>query len=284
MLAPISHIVCADRIRGITPEKVAALAASISEVGLLNPLSVCITPVVRGGQAQDGYMLIGGAHRLEAVKSLGWDKVAVTVTELSGPAATIAECDENLCGSNLSASERALFTKRRKEAYEALHPETRATSDGGDGRHKATRRQLGDDIANRFTADTASRTGQSERVVQRDAERGKKIDPDVLSSIVGTKLDTGRTLDALASTPREMQASKVEELRLAKAARLLAEDEAKEVRKANSATDAIVKDRRLEIAKEWLAARLDVDELHQLGEMLAGLCDPLSRVLMREAA
>lgn len=68
-------------------------------------------------------------------------------------------------------TERALFTKRRKEAYEALHPETKhaETRNGG------LARQVGDPEkrADRFTADTAAKTGQSERAVQRDAERGK---------------------------------------------------------------------------------------------------------------
>lgn len=60
---------------------------------------------------------------------------------------------------------------RRKRIYEAMHPETKATSDGGGGRHNATRRQLGDDIADRFTSETAKVTGKSERSVQRDAQR-----------------------------------------------------------------------------------------------------------------
>ena len=59
--------------------------------------------------------------------------------------------------------ERALFTQRRKEAYEALHPETRHGTPG-------VSRQVGDtherSSESRFTADTASRTGQSERSVQ----------------------------------------------------------------------------------------------------------------------
>ncbi len=60
--------------------------------------------------------------------------------------------------------ERALFTQRRKEAYEALHPETKYENT----LHKGSGRQLGDpeDRAPRFTADTAVRTGQSERSVQ----------------------------------------------------------------------------------------------------------------------
>ena len=65
-------------------------------------------------------------------------------------------------------SERALFTQRRKEAYEALHPETKH----GENQHTRSR-QVGDNHAGRFTADTAARTGQSERSVQRDAARQK---------------------------------------------------------------------------------------------------------------
>ena len=76
----------------------------------------------------------------------------------------------NLCGAKLTASERAMFTARRKQAYEALHPET------VNGQNQHTRvRQLGEPspepAADRFTADTAAKTGQSERKVQRDAER-----------------------------------------------------------------------------------------------------------------
>ena len=44
--------------------------------------------------------------------------------------------------------------------YEALHPETRPSNEGGlSGR--GNRRKLCDDIAERFTADTAERTGRS---------------------------------------------------------------------------------------------------------------------------
>ncbi len=52
-------------------------------------------------------------------------------------------------------SERALFTKKRKDAYEKLHPETRHGV-VGNGREKS--RQLGDSTE-RFTADTAARHG-----------------------------------------------------------------------------------------------------------------------------
>jgi ParB family chromosome partitioning protein len=209
MIIPISNVVVDDRIRGISQATVDVLKASINEVGLLNPITVGRTIVVRSGSAQDGYTLIGGLHRLEAAKSLGWDKIEATVTDLSGPHAVIAECDENLCGPNLTAVERALFTRRRKEAYLVLHPETRH----GENQHTRSC-QLGNSETEtkRFTADTAAKTGQSERVIQRDAARGDKVSPDVLAKVAGTKLDTGKTLDELASIPKDAQPARLMEI------------------------------------------------------------------------
>jgi len=69
-----------------------------------------------------------------------------------------------------AAAEYSAAIARRKELYEALYPETRPTGEGGEGRRKETRRQLGDESPDRFTADTAAQTGKSERTVQRAAE------------------------------------------------------------------------------------------------------------------
>jgi hypothetical protein len=86
---------------------------------------------------------------------------------------------------------------RRKAIYEELHPETRPTSEGGGGRNNATRRQVGEhQLADRFTADTAAKTGQSERAVQRAAARGAALGDD-LADIAGTSLD-GREKNSVA--------------------------------------------------------------------------------------
>jgi hypothetical protein len=77
-----------------------------------------------------------------------------------------------------------MFTARRKEAYEALHPETKHGA-VGNGREKG--RQLGDSTSDRFTADTAAKTGESERTVQRNAERGEKIDRKALEFVATLK-------------------------------------------------------------------------------------------------
>jgi hypothetical protein len=67
--------------------------------------------------------------------------------------------------------------------YVDLHPETKFAT----GAELRNGRQLGDhERAPRFTSDTAASTGKSERAVQRDAERGEKISPEILDKIAGT--------------------------------------------------------------------------------------------------
>ena len=83
-----------------------------------------------------------------------------------------------------------MFTARRKQAYEALHPETV----NGQNQHTRVRKDCEpspEPAADRFTMDTAKRTGKSERAVQLDAARGEKVASDVLDAIRGTAADTG---------------------------------------------------------------------------------------------
>lgn len=195
-----------QRLRDISEAQVESLIASIGDVGLLNPVTVYERKLVRSGVQVNGYGLVAGAHRLEACRRLGLVEIEANVVALSDLERQIAECDENLCGSVLSKAERALFTRRRKDAYEALHPETKHGTPG-------VSRQVGDTHdrgdADRFTADTAVKTGQSERAVQRDAERGNRISTPALALIKGSKLDTGKYLDDLKATPKEQQVAKV---------------------------------------------------------------------------
>src|SRR5690606_27106177 len=57
---------------------------------------------------------------------------------------------------------------------------------------------------------TATVTGASERTVQRDAERGEKISPDVLDLVRGTELDRGTYLDGLKRFGPDQQRMLVE--------------------------------------------------------------------------
>lgn len=176
--------------RPIDRDTIAALAESIAAVGLINPIRV----------RQDGerFEVIAGAHRFEACKSLGLAEVECDVVPDDDLHAELAMIDENLCRAELSPSDRARQTARRKAIYEELHPETRH---GGDRKSD----QVANSATRSFAAETAAVTGSSARSVRQDAERGQKVLPEVLDMIRGSKLDTGTYLDKLKSMPGSEQ-------------------------------------------------------------------------------
>lgn len=197
---PIHLVATDDRLRPADEAQVIALVESIRDVGVLNPITVHQRPVIHGNVFVPGYGLVAGLHRLVAAKRIGLKEIPAHIVTLSSLQRQIAECDENLCGPKLTTAERALFTRRRKEAYEALHPETRKGVAGGKARQGAATAKLS------FAADTAKRTGQSERAVQRDAARAEVLGDDVLRQVKGTSLDNGAALDALADLPKPERA------------------------------------------------------------------------------
>jgi uncharacterized ParB-like nuclease family protein len=210
-MVPIKRVRIDTRLRDINEQQVETLVDSIAEVGLLNPITVQAGDVVEGGVAVPGYWLVAGAHRLEACKRLGLAEIEANIVDLSRLKRQLAECDENLAGTNLSKAERAMFTQRRKEIYEALHPETRAGVFKGN-QHTDV---VAENFAATFAKDTAERTGRSERSVRMDASRGSKISPDVLRVIAGTDLDTGASLDKIARLPVEQQRRVASDMKMA---------------------------------------------------------------------
>jgi ParB family chromosome partitioning protein len=198
-----------DRLRAACPEQVAALADSIALCGLISPITVYARDVIRAGIAVPGYGLVAGLHRLEAVESLGLVDIDAHVVGLDDLHRQLAECDENLCSAKLSKADLAIFTARRKMIYEAINPETRH---GAIGNGRAKSCQVGDSTPTRFTADTATRTGRSERDVARDAARGERITREALEAVRGTDADKGVVLDALARMPQSEQAAEARRL------------------------------------------------------------------------
>jgi hypothetical protein len=122
--------------------------------------------------------------------------------------AELIEIDENLIRSNLSPAEEAMHLARRKDLYEKVHGKAKAK-----GAHAANKKmgRANDATANlpdAFTTDVAKKTGQTARNVRRIAARGKTV--TAFPEIVGTSLDKGREIDALAKLPPEKQRSLVE--------------------------------------------------------------------------
>ena len=140
MLVKIDEIIIGENRRSVNPERVKELAASIQEIGLLNPITI----------TEDKY-LVAGLHRIEAYKLLGRTEIEATVVSLSELDAELAQIDENLIRNELTVLERAEQLKRRKEIYEAKYPESKRPQGG--------RKPKNVDIVSAFSEDTASKIG-----------------------------------------------------------------------------------------------------------------------------
>lgn len=128
-------------------------------------------------------------------QSRRWDQKPIACCGSSGSFAP-SEIDENLIRRDLTPAQRARLIAKRKAAYEAVHP---GTNNGGNRRSSV--RQLDELIKDRFTADTATKTGKPERTIQHDASRAKALGLD-LDRVAGTSLEKGAELDALSCCRR----------------------------------------------------------------------------------
>jgi len=97
--------------RKLCDESVAQLAESIASMGLQTPITVRIVNdfVDEDGVIVDGQpILVTGAHRLAAAKSLGWEKIECFVMDDGDEIdAQLWEIAENLHRAELTAMERA---------------------------------------------------------------------------------------------------------------------------------------------------------------------------------
>lgn len=194
--------------RPLVTADVDKLAASIAQVGLIQPITVREVAMMQGPLAGSGYQIVAGHHRVAACRALGWTEVdAIVVTAASHLNAELLEIDENLCRSELTASQRAQAIKRRKAIWEALHPgETGGASCASS---LADGRKAGPQHAPQFAADTAKVTGESKSQINRHVARAEALGDD-LPRVAGTSLDKGVELDALAKLPEPERAELIE--------------------------------------------------------------------------
>jgi ParB family chromosome partitioning protein len=186
--------------RSISDARVADLVKSISEIGLQNPI---IVRADSGSRADgQGLCVIAGGHRVEAFKRLNRRYIPAIVREVDDLRAELISIDENLCREGLTSGQEAVAVARRKEIYEALHPET---VHGGDRKSSRQNGDLNWEGHDRFTKATAAATRKSERTIQRASRRGEKIGSQNLERLVGTSLDRAGQLDALAVLPAAEQ-------------------------------------------------------------------------------
>ena len=230
-------LLASDQPRPLITEAVDRLAASIKEVGLIQPITVRPRAVMAGGLSEAGFQIIAGHHRVAACRALGWTEIdAIIIDSAESLTDELIEIDENLCRSELTASQRSSYTKRRKVIWEALHPvpsqkfervwdalpieagpqgelEGLGVVEGpmteAEEREEIQPRQIvAPEIGYKkpppqtksFAASTAEVTGENVRQIQRHIARAEALGDDI-DRLAGTSLDKGVELDALKAMP-----------------------------------------------------------------------------------
>lgn len=154
--------------REVNQGKVKELADSISEIGLLNPITVTKDNV-----------LVAGLHRLLAVKSLGRETIEASVIDVDGLHTELAEIDENLIRNELHYIDRGNQLKRRKQIYEELYPGTKVGVAQALAMNKILGHNVSAETAPTFVADTSTKTGKSKRVIHEELQIANNILPEV---------------------------------------------------------------------------------------------------------
>jgi ParB family chromosome partitioning protein len=151
-------VIVGQRHRPMDVSRIEALAESINDLGLQQPISVHMDD-------EDRVHLVAGLHRLEAARKLGWEQIEASFVTLSPIKREMWEIAENLFRVDLSKEQRDHHIRRYAELIEA------AETDDVQSRHSVaieSKREDGRGHRPKGTArKVAEETGISVRTVQR---------------------------------------------------------------------------------------------------------------------
>jgi len=99
---PVSDIKVKFRLRTPSEVKIQGIAESITEVGLLSPITI-----------DSSYNLLAGFHRLLAYKQLGKESIPSFIKEADPRFGQLVEVAENLARNSLSTLEESLHILKR---------------------------------------------------------------------------------------------------------------------------------------------------------------------------
>lgn len=177
----IADIAVPARLREVEEEHAIAIAQSIVEHGLINPITVRATPAAKSGK----WTLVAGAHRLRATVLNDDDEIDAVIIEADKDEAQLVEVTENLFRNELSVVDRAIFVGTYREAWERQNGKITA---GRPGNRLNLIQLLEDEAAAGFSRHVADRMGISAASVKRLSFIAQKLHPDVRSAIRGTPI------------------------------------------------------------------------------------------------
>lgn len=200
---PIASILVGERARPIDEDHAAAIAASMVDRGLINPLTVRSTPAANGGKTP--LTLVAGGHRLRAAELNGWEEIDVIVVSADAVEAQLIELSENIYRNELNPLDRALFVLKFRELYEMKF----GTINPKGGRPKkqcndctvifAPGRELSEQVQERL--------GFGKRTYFNVTKIGQKLTPVLRAAVRGTPAENDqKELLKLAKLPADDQA------------------------------------------------------------------------------
>lgn len=166
---------------------------SIHRAGLLSPLLVIRVP------NSDAFLLIAGAHRLEALRRLGLTEVQVNIREGDAEEVEMDHLEENLARKELSVMERAFQERRLFELYTTKHPKTLRGIAGAIARHKHATERISFAVA-------MARPRSGPRTIRDRLSIAKHLQPEAASVLYGTPAANRLAcLKSLSKLPQEEQ-------------------------------------------------------------------------------
>jgi len=187
----LSEIFIPEGQRDIAPETVQNLAESIRTIGILNPLTVR-----RDGEQ---YVLIAGAHRLEAAKQEGRTEIECIVFDGDDLRCELAAIDENLIRKELHYIQIGELAIRR----DAILTELGQRAKIGDNQH--TKGGTPDSGVPRTTADIASEVGIRRTTLNENKQLARDLLPEVKQKIQGKDIPKILALEISRLKPEEQR-------------------------------------------------------------------------------
>jgi uncharacterized ParB-like nuclease family protein len=154
----IDSVVIGQRHRSLEADRVEALAESMNELGLQQPISVFV-------DTEDSVHLITGLHRLEAGRKLGWEQIEASFVKLSPTKREMWEIAENLFRVDLTKDQRDDHIRRYAELLHRAETELLQSA-----QNVAIESKRSDGRGHRpkgIVAKIADETGLSKKTVQR---------------------------------------------------------------------------------------------------------------------
>ncbi|MGC4407560.1 transcriptional regulator [Rhizobium rosettiformans] len=197
----IASIHVGERARPIDEDHAAAIAASMMDRGLINPLTVRSTPAANGGKTP--LTLVAGGHRLRAAELNGWEEIDVIVVSADAVEAQLIELSENIYRNELTPLDRALFVLKFREVYEEKFGKI---ARGGDRKSKDTGCPLIFAPGRELSQQVQERLGFGPTTYKKVTRIGQKITPALRAAVRGTPAENDqKELLKLAKLPADDQ-------------------------------------------------------------------------------